>query len=142
MIMIVIKRTAAVAAFTIAGILYVSGGDEQEVFMTHESVIKVENEASAASVPGEDAKREFFTTTADNNDKATETLTSVNLKININKADEQELTTLCGIGPAKARKIIAFRTEHGEFSDIEDLMLVPGIKEGTFGKIKDSITVR
>ena len=61
--------------------------------------------------------------------------------IDINKADIDELKTLTGIGDAKAAAIIAYREANGEFKSIEDIMLVPGIKEGIFGKIKDQICV-
>ena len=62
-------------------------------------------------------------------------------KININKADESELTSLTGIGASRAKNIISYREEHGAFSRIEDIMNVTGIKEGLFDKIKDRITV-
>ena len=70
-----------------------------------------------------------------------EALTTENIKININTAGEEELTALNGIGPAKAKKIIEFRNKNGGFKSIEELMLVPGIKEGTFSKIKEDISV-
>lgn len=153
-LMMILRRVAVVAAFTVAGIIYVSADDSEEVFKRQPSVraetadkadtIAVSKEPGviddrkspthAVSV-GESAK------TAENSPNHQETLTRESVKININKADEQELTTLKGIGPSKAGKIIAFRKEHGTFKSIEELMLVPGIKEGTFSKIKDNITV-
>ena len=54
-------------------------------------------------------------------------------RININTADEAQLTTLTAI--------IAYREENGPFAAIEDIMNVQGIKEGTFAKIKDEIVV-
>ena len=65
---------------------------------------------------------------------------STNEKINLNTADEAALTTLTGIGASKAQAILAYREEHGGFSAIEEILNVPGIKEGTFAKIKDRIT--
>jgi competence protein ComEA len=62
-------------------------------------------------------------------------------RINLNTADETTLTSLNGIGEAKARAIIAYREANGPFGAIEDIMNVEGIKEGTFSKIKDEITV-
>ncbi len=61
--------------------------------------------------------------------------------IDINKADKELLMTLPGIGAAKADLIINYRNEHGAFQKIEELMDIPGIKEGLFEKIKDSIKV-
>ena len=62
-------------------------------------------------------------------------------RININTADEAQLTTLTGIGATRAQAIIAYREENGPFAEIEDIMNVQGIKEGTFAKIKDEIVV-
>lgn len=61
--------------------------------------------------------------------------------VNLNTASEQELQTLPGIGEGKAREIVSYRKEHGSFRRIEDLMQIPGIKEGVFSKIRDQITV-
>ena len=61
--------------------------------------------------------------------------------VNINTADAETLETLPGIGPAKAEAIIAYRDEQGGFTVIEDIMLVPGIKEAAFSRIKDHIKV-
>lgn len=58
-------------------------------------------------------------------------------KINLNTATQAELEELPGVGPAKAMDIIGGRP----YKSIEDIMKVRGIKEGTFEKIKDYITV-
>lgn len=59
--------------------------------------------------------------------------------VNINQADREALMTLPGIGESKAEVIIQYREEHGAFESIEELMEIPGIKEGVFNKIKGSI---
>jgi len=61
--------------------------------------------------------------------------------VNLNTADKEELMTLTGIGEAKAEAILAWRAEQGPFQNIEDIMLVSGIKEAAFRKIRDQITV-
>ncbi|MEH7093790.1 helix-hairpin-helix domain-containing protein [Neobacillus vireti] len=63
-------------------------------------------------------------------------------KININKADEQELQNLPGIGPAKAAAIIEFRNTSGPFKTIDDLKNITGIGDKTFEKLKDLIVVK
>lgn len=63
-------------------------------------------------------------------------------KISINKATESQLTELNGIGPAKAKAIIEYRTENGYFEKIEDITNVPGIGENIFNQIKNQITVQ
>lgn len=61
--------------------------------------------------------------------------------VNINTADESELMTIPGIGPAKATAIISYREEHGLFSAPESLMDVSGIGKKTFEKIAKLITI-
>ena len=61
--------------------------------------------------------------------------------IDINTADKTQLMTLPGIGPSKAEAIEEYRNENGGFRAIDELMRVPGIKQGTFDKIKDRIFV-
>lgn len=61
--------------------------------------------------------------------------------VNINQADKDMLMTLPGIGESKADIIIQYREEHGSFETIEELMDIPGIKEGVFNKIKSLIKV-
>lgn len=63
-------------------------------------------------------------------------------KININTADESQLTTLPGIGPSKAQAIIAYREENGSFKTIEDLTNVSGIGDKTFEKLKELIDIK
>lgn len=60
-------------------------------------------------------------------------------RININTATKEELMALPGIGDSKADVIINYREEHGAFQNVEELMKIPGIKEGVFNKIKDNI---
>ena len=62
-------------------------------------------------------------------------------KVNLNTATKEQLMTLTGIGEAKAIAIIAYREEKGKFQKPEDLMNIPGIKEGVFDKIKSQICV-
>lgn len=64
-----------------------------------------------------------------------------NTKVNINTASKEELLSLKGIGDSRAEDIINYRTENGKFAAIEDIMKVPGIKQGAFNKIKDNIRV-
>lgn len=79
-------------------------------------------------------------TAADNTADGTET-TQAGQRINLNTADVSQLSTLTGVGESKALAIIAYREENGPFTSIEDIMNVPGIKEGTYEKIKDKIAI-
>lgn len=63
-------------------------------------------------------------------------------RININTATVEELTGIPGIGASKAELIVSYRDEHGFFTQIEEIQNVPGIKGGTFERMKDYIRVR
>lgn len=62
-------------------------------------------------------------------------------KININTASEAQLCEIPGIGATRAAAIVAYRQQAGGFASPEDIMKVSGIKEGTYEKMKDRITV-
>ena len=62
-------------------------------------------------------------------------------KVNINKASIDELMTLSGIGESKAKAIVTYREENGNFKTIDDLKNVSGIGDALFESIKDKITV-
>ena len=62
-------------------------------------------------------------------------------KININTATLDELDTLPGIGPSKAKAIIEYRESTSMFYYIEDILNVSGIGEKTIEQIKDLICV-
>ncbi|WP_246027554.1 helix-hairpin-helix domain-containing protein [Lysinibacillus antri] len=73
---------------------------------------------------------------ATNNQHATSSL------IDINSADESQLTTLPGIGPSKAQAIISYREESGAFKSIEDLKKVTGIGDKTFERLREFIEAK
>jgi len=59
--------------------------------------------------------------------------------VNINTADQAELITLKGIGPAMSQRIISHRAKSGPFRKKEDLLKVKGIGPAKFGAIADNI---
>jgi len=61
--------------------------------------------------------------------------------VNVNTATQEQLETLNGIGPAKAKTIIEYRNKNGAFKTVEDLDKVPGIGAGVLGKIKGDVTL-
>ena len=58
--------------------------------------------------------------------------------VNLNTASKEQLVALPGIGEKKAQAIIDGRP----YQKTEDVMKVKGIKQGTYNKIKDKITVQ
>jgi competence protein ComEA len=61
--------------------------------------------------------------------------------ININAADADELEKLPGIGETLAARIVEFRKANGSFRRVEHLMLVDGMSEAKFKKIKELVRV-
>jgi len=62
-------------------------------------------------------------------------------KTNINQATNKELAAIKGIGTKKAQAIIDYREENGDFMDLNQLMKVKGIGQGTLKKITPYITL-
>ncbi len=56
--------------------------------------------------------------------------------ININEADERELEELPGVGPATAKAIVDYRSQHGRFRSVDDLLNVRGIGPAKLSQIK------
>lgn len=55
--------------------------------------------------------------------------------VSINTASLSEFMDIPGIGEAKAKLIVAYRTEHGPFEKLEDLMNVKGIGQTLYEKM-------
>ncbi len=62
-------------------------------------------------------------------------------KVNLNAATSAELEALPGIGEVLAQRIVDYRTQHGPFRSVRDLLKVEGIGEKKFDSIKDYVTV-
>ena len=63
-----------------------------------------------------------------------------NRRINLNRAGEEELTRLPGIGPALARRIVEYR-QQAPFRRVEDLQQVSGIGPSKFQRLKPLVEV-
>jgi len=61
--------------------------------------------------------------------------------VNLNSATQQQLETLKGIGPSKARAIIEYRQQHGPFTTLQQLSQVPGIGEKTVKRLEPDLTL-
>lgn len=62
--------------------------------------------------------------------------------LDINLASVEDLTTLPGIGPALAQRIVDYREQNGRFSSVEELHNISGIGEKRLSAILEYITVR
>ena len=62
--------------------------------------------------------------------------------VDLNRATEEELLALPGVGPVMAGRIVAFRKERGGFRKLEDLMDVKGVGSKTFARLKPLVKIR
>jgi comEA protein len=63
------------------------------------------------------------------------------LKIDLNKASQEELETLPRVGPKTAENIIAYRNQHGFFLKVSDLEKVKGLGPKTIQKMEPFVKV-
>jgi len=61
--------------------------------------------------------------------------------VDLNTADQAQLQTVKGIGPAKAKTIIEYRTKNGAFKSVDELTKVSGFGEKSVTKMKGDLTV-
>ncbi len=61
--------------------------------------------------------------------------------VDLNLADQALLETLPQVGPVTASAIIAWRTEHGAFTAVTELLEVDGIGEVTLAQVTPLVTV-
>jgi competence protein ComEA len=61
--------------------------------------------------------------------------------INLNTATQPELETLPGIGPVTAQSILAWRTDNGAFTAVEELLEVSGVGDVTLADIAPYVYV-
>jgi competence protein ComEA len=62
-------------------------------------------------------------------------------KVNLNTASVEQLTTLPGVGPKLAARIVEYRQKAGTFRSTQELMNVQGIGEKNFAKIEAWLSV-
>ncbi len=109
---------------------------EQEFFRKRDSILQAVSEQSEKQEPvSRFSRRESLPSGKKEGEK------TVRFPININTAGEEELQQLPRIGPALARRIVAYRQQHGPFRRKQDLIKVKGIGPKSFQQLKELITV-
>jgi len=61
--------------------------------------------------------------------------------IDLNGSTATQLDALPGVGPTTARAIVAYRTAHGRYRSVTDLLAVPGIGPAKLDAIRPLVTV-
>lgn len=123
-----------------------AGGFSEEADMTYVNLAAPLTDGIKLQIPTkEESKEGNITASMDSFDQSQVSSDNGNTKgnglVNINKASREELKTLPGIGDGIASRIIDYRTENGDFTCIEDITKVSGIKDKLFSKIREHITV-
>lgn len=67
--------------------------------------------------------------------------TTQSSRISINTATASQLEQLPGVGPILAKRIVDYRTAHGPFARIRDLLDVPGIGDAKYAEIADAASL-
>jgi competence protein ComEA len=62
--------------------------------------------------------------------------------VNLNTASAEELERLPGIGPSRARAILALRAQLTRFKRLEELLRVKGIGRATFRRLRPLVTLQ
>jgi competence protein ComEA len=62
-------------------------------------------------------------------------------KVNLNTASVEQLTTLPGVGPKLAARIVEYRQKSGTFRSPQELLNVQGIGEKNFAKMEAWLSV-
>ncbi len=115
---------------------------EDSIFLNTDKQVERKDGTEKLLEKGVASKRELLDfRNAKNNENKGDNSSTVNELININSATAEQLATLPGIGEKTAQNIINYRSEHGKFKQINDLMNVKGIGKAKFDKLKNIITV-
>lgn len=62
-------------------------------------------------------------------------------KVNLNKADNNALMSVSGIGRKLSERLLFYRKERGRFSSIDELKNIKGINQKKFEKLKSSLYI-
>lgn len=68
-------------------------------------------------------------------------LSEIRFQVDINRATSEELQAIPSVGPKLADKIVAYRTMHGFYSDLEEIRQVPGLGENLLSRIRPFLTI-
>ena len=73
--------------------------------------------------------------------KSSKSLVPTAQRININQATLAELTTLPGIGPVIAGRIVDYRKNNPPFRKVEELLIIKGISKDRLDRIRNRISL-
>ena len=131
----------------IADVIEKAGGLTEKANITNINLAYIIEDGQKITIPSEEQDTQEYISNdsgegiREQNEK-TNTTSTKNTTVNINKASKEELQTLQGIGASTAQKIIDYRDQNGNFKQIEDIKNVPGIGDSKFEAIKNNIKIK
>lgn len=125
----------------IADAIEIAGGITIKADLTKVNLAYVLEDGQKLYIPSIDDEN-FVEVQDDSGENVIITSENKTSKININKANVEELQKINGVGPSLAMKIIQFREENGKFKSIEDLKNVSGIGDKKYESIKEYICIK
>ncbi len=131
----------------IADVIEKAGGLTEKANITNINLAYIIEDGQKITIPSEEQDTQEYISNdsgegiREENQK-TNTTSTKNTTVNINKASKEELQTLQGIGESTAQKIIDYRDQNGNFKQIEDIKNVPGIGDSKFEAIKNNIKIK
>lgn len=93
----------------------------------------IEEDSLKFSIPEDSVVRKEKSTSIAENKKAKDLTPH---SIPLNKADEDALVKLPGVGKVTAQRILSYRTERGGFRDVREVMNIQGIGEKKFREME------
>jgi competence protein ComEA len=93
------------------------------------------------SLAVEAIKKAYLAATLPDSDEAVDDTSGNGKPLNLNTATRMQLEALPGIGPVIAGRILEARDRAGSFSELEDLLAVPGIGVKRLEKIRPLVTL-
>ncbi len=131
----------------IADVIEKAGGLTEKANITNINLAYIIEDGQKITIPSEEQDTQEYISNDSGEgireqNKKTNTTSTKNTTVNINKASKEELQTLQGIGASTAQKIIDYRDQNGNFKQIEDIKNVPGIGDSKFEAIKNNIKIK
>lgn len=124
---------ADVSALNMAG--RVSDGEQIVIPVIEPDVAAVPSSSAASGSTGDETPADAPTAPGD------APLAAPNAPVNVNTASQAELEALPRIGAVLAGRIIAYRTENGPFTSVDELAEIDGISMSTLEELRPLITV-
>ena len=79
---------------------------------------------------------QLFVISSNNSSKNVGDFQFLALQLDLNEADEMELTLLPRIGEVLAKRIVDYRNENGNFDSVDDLLNVKGVGPKTLARLR------